>query len=66
MTTTLVLGGARSGKSRYAEQLLRDRAGVLYVAPGPMADGSDPEWADRVAAHRSRRTGWSPACSTAR
>ena len=55
MTTTLVLGGARSGKSRYAEQLLRDRPGVLYVAPGPVADGSDPEWADRVAAHRSRR-----------
>ena len=55
MTTTLVLGGARSGKSRYAEQLLRDRAGVLYVAPGPVSDGSDPEWADRVAAHRSRR-----------
>ena len=41
MTTTLVLGGARSGKSRYAEQLLRDRAGVLYVAPGPVPDGSD-------------------------
>ena len=48
VTTTLVLGGARSGKSRYAEQLLRDRAGVLYVAPGPVADGSDPEWADRA------------------
>ena len=55
MTTTLVLGGARSGKSRYAEQLLRDRAGVLYVAPGPVADGTDPEWADRLAAHRARR-----------
>ena len=55
MTTTLVLGGARSGKSRYAEQLLRDRPGVLYVAPGPVADGSDPEWADRLAAHRARR-----------
>ena len=42
VTTTLVLGGARSGKSRYAEQLLRDRAGVLYVAPGPVADGKRP------------------------
>lgn len=59
MTTTLVLGGARSGKSRYAEQLLRDRPGVLYVAPGPVPDGGDAEWAGRVAAHRSRRpTSW--------
>jgi adenosylcobinamide kinase/adenosylcobinamide-phosphate guanylyltransferase len=55
VTTTLVLGGARSGKSRYAEQLLRDHDRVLYVAPGPVPDGSDTEWADRVAAHRSRR-----------
>ena len=57
MTTTLVLGGARSGKSRYAEQLLRSREGVVYVAPGPVPDADDLEWADRVAAHRSRRPG---------
>jgi len=51
----LVLGGARSGKSRYAEELLRRRPDVEYVACGLPADGSDPEWDARVALHRSRR-----------
>ena len=51
----LVLGGARSGKSRYAEELLRRRPDVDYVACGLPADGSDPEWDDRVALHRARR-----------
>jgi adenosylcobinamide kinase/adenosylcobinamide-phosphate guanylyltransferase len=51
----LVLGGARSGKSRYAEDLLRRRTDVDYVACGPLADGSDQEWDDRVAMHRARR-----------
>jgi adenosylcobinamide kinase/adenosylcobinamide-phosphate guanylyltransferase len=51
----LVLGGARSGKSRYAEELLRRRPDVDYVACGPAADGSDPEWDARVALHRARR-----------
>jgi adenosylcobinamide kinase/adenosylcobinamide-phosphate guanylyltransferase len=51
----LVLGGARSGKSRYAEDLLRSRAGVDYVACGLVPDGSDAEWDDRVALHRARR-----------
>ncbi len=56
MTTTLVLGGARSGKSRHAESLLHGQAGVHYVAPGPVPDpAADPEWADRVAAHRDQR-----------
>jgi adenosylcobinamide kinase / adenosylcobinamide-phosphate guanylyltransferase len=51
----LVLGGARSGKSRYAEELLRGRPEVDYVACGRPADGSDPEWDARVALHRERR-----------
>src|SRR5262245_47451014 len=51
----LVTGGVRSGKSRHAEQLLKDAAGVTYVAPGRPADGSDPDWDARVARHRARR-----------
>lgn len=59
MSTTLVLGGVRSGKSRYAEQLLRGHGTVTYVAPGYVPDGSDPEWAARVARHQARRPdGW--------
>ncbi len=56
MSTTLVLGGARSGKSQHAEQLLREREDVTYVATGPVADGSDPEWVLRVERHRTRRS----------
>ena len=60
MTVTLVLGGARSGKSRYAESLLLAHPSVTYVAPGPVPDGSDPEWADRVSWHQARRpASWS-------
>lgn len=56
---TLVLGGARSGKSRHAQRLLADVADVVYVAPGPVPDGTDVDWAARVAHHqRSRPAGW--------
>ncbi len=52
----LVTGGVRSGKSRCAEGLLADQAQVRYLAPGPVPDPvADPEWAARIAAHRSRR-----------
>jgi adenosylcobinamide kinase/adenosylcobinamide-phosphate guanylyltransferase len=51
----LILGGARSGKSVTAERLLAARDQVDYVATGPVADPSDPEWADRVRLHRQRR-----------
>jgi adenosylcobinamide kinase/adenosylcobinamide-phosphate guanylyltransferase len=53
----LVLGGARSGKSSFAEQLLARERAVDYVACGLVPDGSDPEWTDRVTLHRSRRPG---------
>lgn len=58
MTTTLVLGGVRSGKSRHAEVLVGPGP-VTYVAPGRPADDTDPEWAARVRAHQGRRpAGW--------
>ena len=55
MRRALVLGGARSGKSVFAEQLLVREPAVDYVACGLVPDGSDPEWTDRVALHRRRR-----------
>ena len=50
-----MLGGARSGKSHFAERLLARSTTVDYVACGGAPDDDDPEWADRVALHQSRR-----------
>jgi adenosylcobinamide kinase/adenosylcobinamide-phosphate guanylyltransferase len=61
MTRTLILGGARSGKSTRAEQLLAAHPDVLYVATGGSRDG-DADWAARVALHQRRRpAGWRTA-----
>ena len=50
---TLVIGGARSGKSAWADQRARECGGeVLYVAT---ATAGDDEMAARIAAHRSQR-----------
>jgi adenosyl cobinamide kinase/adenosyl cobinamide phosphate guanylyltransferase len=55
----LVLGGARSGKSAFAERLATGfPEPVTYVAT--LVVGDDPEMADRVATHRERRpASWS-------
>lgn len=60
VSRVLVTGGVRSGKSGYAEGLLRVLDGVTYVTPGYPADPAlDPEWAARVARHRLvRQPSW--------
>lgn len=52
---TLILGGARSGKSVTAERLLASSPRVDYVATGAPPDDTDPDWAARILAHRRRR-----------
>ncbi|MDI9914028.1 bifunctional adenosylcobinamide kinase/adenosylcobinamide-phosphate guanylyltransferase [Rhodococcus sp. IEGM 1379] len=55
---TLITGGARAGKSTYAESLLASYKHVTYIATGDPYD-DDPDWTDRVASHRARRpTTW--------
>jgi adenosylcobinamide kinase/adenosylcobinamide-phosphate guanylyltransferase len=56
---TLVIGGARSGKSREAERTLAAEESVTYVATGYPA-GEDDDWSERVRLHRaSRPAHWS-------
>ncbi|MFD3707627.1 bifunctional adenosylcobinamide kinase/adenosylcobinamide-phosphate guanylyltransferase [Nocardia sp. NPDC058658] len=61
---TLVLGGARSGKSAFAEELLSDAPAVRYLATA-ILDPADHDFADRIAVHRNRRPAhWSTVENT--
>ncbi|WP_030206388.1 bifunctional adenosylcobinamide kinase/adenosylcobinamide-phosphate guanylyltransferase [Streptomyces sp. NRRL S-87] len=53
---TLVLGGARSGKSVEAERRLEAFPAIEYVATSGSREG-DADWAARVTLHRDRRPG---------
>ncbi len=63
---TLIIGGARSGKSAEAQLRLSGEPRVTYLAAGPWPEGSaagqdrdaDRDWASRVAAHRAARPPW--------
>lgn len=52
--STLVLGGARSGKSRYA-QALAEGTGHRLVFCATATDGGDPDMQERIARHREER-----------
>lgn len=49
---TLITGGARSGKSKFAEKLFENKENVLYIATAKV---EDEEMAERVRQHQLRR-----------
>jgi len=49
---TLIVGGARSGKSSFAESMYKDKSDVVYIAT---ARAEDDEMMQRVNHHRSLR-----------
>ena len=51
-SVTLVLGGVRSGKSRYAQQLAEQSRRVMFVATAKI---SDEEMQKKIARHREER-----------
>ncbi|WP_159840312.1 bifunctional adenosylcobinamide kinase/adenosylcobinamide-phosphate guanylyltransferase [Nocardia sp. CY41] len=58
--STLVLGGARSGKSTFAEDLAVRAGGPVRYLATAVPDPGDQDFAERIAGHRGRRpAGWS-------
>ena len=51
-SVTLVLGGARSGKSRYAQQLAEQSQHVVFIAT---AKASDDQMREKIERHREDR-----------
>lgn len=51
----LITGGARSGKSTFAESLMEDYSEVCYIATARPSD--DKEMKERIEKHRARRPG---------
>ena len=51
-TVTLVIGGVRSGKSRYAQELALQAQRVAFIAT---AEALDQDMSRRIACHRSER-----------
>lgn len=52
MSTTFIIGGARSGKSRYAVAMQRNAGAVAFIAT---AEARDADMACRIARHRAER-----------
>jgi adenosylcobinamide kinase / adenosylcobinamide-phosphate guanylyltransferase len=64
---TLVVGGVRSGKSRFAEQLAAAYPPVTYLATArAFLEGTDAdaEMAERIARHQQRRAAFAPPWQT--
>lgn len=59
MTSTLVLGGARSGKSAFAQKAAESAAAGVEARPILIATGQafDDEMAERIARHQAERGG---------
>ena len=56
MPVTLILGGARSGKSRRAEAVAETLGlPVIYLATAPRIE-SDSEWSERIEHHQEHRS----------
>jgi len=57
MPVSLILGGARSGKSQRAEALVSSLdEHPVYVATAPLIKG-DTEWLERIERHKAERAG---------